>query len=95
MLSTPNYMDAWNQGWIMRYRGPYESDGVSRPRLRGNQRAIRPSDPAEAAWRQLEPEYYRRVRLHGKAKADRWLVATGREMGRRHGLAAREKLRRR
>jgi hypothetical protein len=39
--------------------------------------------------RRIEPEYNRRVRIDGKASADRWLAATAREMGIRAGRAAR------
>ncbi len=45
----------------------------------------------EALWRQLEPEYLRRVQADGKASADAWLAATAQEMGRRDGRAARER----
>jgi hypothetical protein len=43
-----------------------------------------------ARMRAIAPEYNRRVRLYGKAKADRWLARTAREMGRRDGAAARK-----
>ncbi len=39
--------------------------------------------------RAIAPEYNRRVRLYGKARADRWLAETARDMGRRDGAAAR------
>lgn len=39
--------------------------------------------------RQIEPEYYRRVRAHGKASADRWLKKTAWEMGVAEGRKAR------
>jgi hypothetical protein len=42
-----------------------------------------------AMQRLIEPEYKRRVRVDGKASADRWLAATAREMGLRAGRAAR------
>jgi hypothetical protein len=54
--------------------------------------ALRPQpSAAEMAQirRRIEPEYHRRVRIDGKASADRWLAATAREMGLRAGRAAR------
>jgi hypothetical protein len=39
--------------------------------------------------RAIAPEYNRRVRRDGKAKADQWLAKTARRMGRRDGAAAR------
>jgi len=42
-----------------------------------------------AIMRAIAPEYNRRVRRDGKAKADQWLAKTAREMGRRDGAAAR------
>lgn len=45
----------------------------------------------QALWKQLEPEYLRRVQADGKASADAWLAATARELGRRDGEAARQR----
>jgi hypothetical protein len=45
----------------------------------------------QAMWKQLEPEYLRRVQADGKASADAWLAATARELGRRDGQAARQR----
>jgi len=53
-------------------------------------RVDRPSQrDMNAMMRAIAPEYNRRVRLYGKAKADRWLAKTAREVGRRDGAAAR------
>jgi hypothetical protein len=53
-------------------------------------RAGRPSQQEMNAMLQaLLPEYKRRIRLYGQAKADRWLASTAQEMGRRDGAAAR------
>ncbi|MGB3445389.1 MAG: hypothetical protein WBA48_01670 [Xanthobacteraceae bacterium] len=46
-------------------------------------------DLMKARMRSITPEYNRRVRLQGKAAADRWLAATAREMGRQDSLAVR------
>ncbi|MGS1097237.1 hypothetical protein ACVCNR_22060 (plasmid) [Aquamicrobium terrae] len=43
-----------------------------------------------AIMRAIAPEYNRRVRLYGRASADRWLAKTAREMGQRDGAAARK-----
>ena len=45
----------------------------------------------QAMWKQLEPEYLRRMQADGKASADAWLAATARELGRRDGQAARQR----
>lgn len=44
--------------------------------------------------RRIEPEYYRRVRQHGKASADRWLKKTAWEMGVAEGRKARRQMQR-
>ena len=54
-------------------------------------RVSRPSrEEINAKMRAIAPEYNRRLRLYGKARADRWLAKTAREMGRRDGMAARK-----
>jgi hypothetical protein len=54
-------------------------------------RVGRPSQQEmNARMRAIAPEYNRRVRLYGKARADKWLAKTAREMGTRHGDAARK-----
>lgn len=51
----------------------------------------RPSqEEMNARMRAIAPEYNRRVRLYGKARADRWLAQMAREMGKRDGAAARK-----
>jgi hypothetical protein len=47
-------------------------------------------EEVNARMKAIAPEYNRRVRLYGKAKADHWLALTAREMGRRDGAAARQ-----
>jgi hypothetical protein len=42
--------------------------------------------------RQIEPEYWRRVRAHGKASADRWLKRTAYQLGVEEGRRARRQL---
>jgi hypothetical protein len=53
-------------------------------------RVGRPSQrDMNAMMRAIAPEYNRRVRRDGKAKADQWLAKTARGVGRRDGAAAR------
>ncbi|WP_300620829.1 hypothetical protein [Dokdonella sp.] len=44
----------------------------------------------EAAFLEFLPEYQRRVREDGEAKANEWLAETAREIGRREGEASRK-----
>jgi len=44
----------------------------------------------EAAFAEFLPEYQRRVREDGEAKANEWMAEAAREMGRRQGEAARK-----
>ena len=41
--------------------------------------------------RQIEPEYHRRVQLHGKASADDWLRRTAWQLGGEEGRTARQR----
>jgi hypothetical protein len=72
--------------------GVCKADRVRRGKRGGPANRIsRPSrQEINARMRAIAPEYNRRLRLYGKAKADRWLAKAAREMGRRDGAAARK-----
>jgi exonuclease VII large subunit len=67
-------------------------------RLRTNQQHMRSQRPTispqrrQQLMRQIEPEYRRRVRLHGKARADEWLKRTAYRIGVEEGRRARRQL---
>jgi hypothetical protein len=80
---------------MRRYCAQWPNEGVCRADRARKARRASPSpshssqDLMKARMRAIAPEYNRRVRLQGKAAADRWLAATAREMGRQDGMAAR------
>ena len=81
---------------MRRYCAQWPNEGVCRADRARKARHASPSSPRhnaqdlmKARMRAITPEYNRRVRLQGKAAADRWLAVTAREMGRRDGMAAR------
>ncbi len=67
-------------------------------RLRTNQQHMRSQRPTispqrrQQLMRQIEPEYRRRVRLYGKARADEWLKRTAYRIGVEEGRRARRQL---
>jgi hypothetical protein len=81
--------------WLTPNLESQRHDNIRRHQRR--QRAQRQSAPAtgipaarrQQPMRQIEPEYCRRVRLHGKASADRWLKKTAWEIGVVEGRKAR------
>ena len=65
------------------------------PRYQSGRAATSPGpDPVrrQQLMREIEPEYWRRVRAHGKASADRWLKRTAYQLGVEEGRRARRQL---
>ena len=68
-----------------------KSKGIDRRRTAGRDAGAKAEMRAKMA--ELEPEYRRRIRVHGKASADRWLKSTAYAMGQRDGARARRRQR--
>ncbi|WP_054308959.1 hypothetical protein [Mesorhizobium sp. 1M-11] len=66
--------------------------GTYRQRPQSSRPGISPARMRQLM-RQVEPEYRRRVQIHGKARADEWLKRTAYRLGVEEGRRARRNLR--